>query len=156
MGCSTCSGESRFLFCLHKLKNLTRWPNRPVMEIWVWISYAPLATEFVFPHVSEIELQRKRRKRINSKWKKFKTSSPALEYMPEEKRKKILNDHSIHYRGRVCSVNDFYVTQSDGYLHVKAKYLNIDVHQRSSFSYVKISSLKEVMSTEAWVWNTLS
>lgn len=67
---------------------------------------------------------------LNEK-KRFKTSSPALEYMPEERRK-IQNDPSIHYRGRMCCVNDFYVTQSDGYLHVKAKYLNIDVHQRLS------------------------
>lgn len=37
--CPSCSSKSRLLLCLHKLKNLTWWPNRPVMEIWVSVHH---------------------------------------------------------------------------------------------------------------------
>lgn len=46
--CSTCSTKSRLSFCLHKLKNLTCWPNRPIMLIWIASSYVPLAWHCLF------------------------------------------------------------------------------------------------------------
>lgn len=88
-----------FPFCLCKLKNLTCWPNRPMMEIGVWISHATTYNSFVLLHTEWLAFEKEKVKRIKM-WKAalgFRISSPTVKCMrnsPEQN--KIPNEHTMH------------------------------------------------------------
>lgn len=79
--CPTCSSKSRLPFCLHKLKNLTCWPNRPM--IWVWITHALLARHLSF-YTKMTSICKEKGQRIKSESQE-QDSRPVLHWHAWEK-----------------------------------------------------------------------